>query len=335
MKKEPAIVPNELTAEGKKSLKVRLISAAIAIAIAAPCVILGDWFLVALFGVALTVAVLEIIRCSKVKYTPFLYIFIFVCAALLSYWPMLANVKSWGAWTLYTGYSTLNLSVLVLVVCAFLFFFLVIIDKSFTVRDACFIFTMVFLISLGFESAMFLRFYPCYRFIEVDHLGDAGFSFFNNFESSMLIFYALLGSFLTDAGAYFFGIFFGHNKINPRISEKKTWAGFFGGIFTSMIITGVFAFVMAYLGHPIGNILTLDKWYHIVILSIGMPFFSTLGDFVFSSFKRFYEIKDFGKLIPGHGGILDRVDSVIFACIFVAIYIACFYCGESGLPILI
>ena len=133
---------------------------------------------------------------------------------------------------------------------------------------------------------------------------------------------------MTDTGAFFFGIFFGHKKINERISEKKTWAGFFGGIFTSIISGCTFCFVLAACGHPVGGFLTLDQWGHIVVLSAIIPFVATLGDFVFSSIKRFYGIKDFGKIMPGHGGVLDRVDSVILVASIAAIYIVIFF-GRS------
>ena len=77
------------------------------------------------------------------------------------------------------------------------------------------------------------------------------------------------------------------------------------------------------LGHPLVlGLLDLNHWYYILILSLLLPFVSTLGDFVFSSAKRHFDVKDFGYVIPGHGGILDRLDSVIFTLIITAVFIS-------------
>ena len=137
---------------------------------------------------------------------------------------------------------------------------------------------------------------------------------------------------MTDIGAYFVGILFGKHKMNERISPKKTWEGFWGGIVFSVVISLSFAFILAATNNPLLTFLDMNHWYFIVILSLGMPFFAVLGDFVFSSLKRHYEIKDFGKIIPGHGGILDRCDSLIFVAIFVAVFI-CMVSGKE-MPLL-
>ena len=326
LRKTQSFAPNELTPEIKVSLRTRIISAIIAIAIALPMVLLGDFFFAILIAACLFLANFEIIRCAKGNYSIILYTVGLIIAAVIAYWPMVANISDWEHWRFFSGFSTLKVSITLMCVGAFLLFFLVLIDKSFTVRDACFIFAMDVLISIGIQSALFLRYFPCY----VYHQGNTITQYFNiydNFQSSTLVIYMCFGSLLTDVGAYFFGIFFGKKKINERISGKKTWAGFFGGIGTSAVITMIFAFVLAICGHPVGgpNVLTLEHWYHIVILSIIMPFFATLGDFAFSAVKRYYEIKDFGTLMPGHGGMLDRVDSVIFTAMAVAIYISIFF----------
>lgn len=321
---------NELTPELKVSLKVRVISAIVGIAIALPMVLLGDFFFAALIGAILFIANFEIVRCAKGNYSIILYTFALIIAAVIAFWPMVANISDWSHWRVFSGFSTLKVSISLMCVGAFLLFELILVDKNFTVRDACFIFAMDVLISIGVQSTLFLRYFPCFKY----HADAAAngvtvpyFNFFDNFASSTLVIYMLFGSLFTDVGAYFFGVFFGKKKINERISSKKTWAGFFGGIGTSAVLTMVFAFALALSGHPIGGegVLSLDHWYHIVILSIIMPVIATLGDFSFSAVKRYYGIKDFGNIMPGHGGALDRVDSIMFTAIIVAIYVSMFF----------
>lgn len=318
-KKQHLIEPNHLNKETKVSLRTRVISAVIAFAILLPCLILGDWPFFAFITFCLAIAILEIIRCAEKKYSIWLYVVTFVLAALLTYWPIILNLfnsKDDTIFRISSYFDVLHVSIPVIIVGAFALFFLVVCYKNFTVRDACFIFTTVILISLGFQSTLFLRYVstPAYT-------GGSYFTVENTFEASLLLIYVLLATFVTDMGAYFVGIFFGKNKINPRISPKKTWEGFLGGIIISAIVSFLFAFLLAYNGHPIYKIFDLDHWYNILILSTLLPIFATLGDFVFSSIKRYYEIKDFGKIMPGHGGILDRVDSTIFTSIISAVFI--------------
>ena len=149
------------------------------------------------------------------------------------------------------------------------------------------------------------------------------FNLYDNCESFFLILFVALGACLNDAFAYFVGVFFGKHKMNPRISPKKTWEGFFGGVFLAGAFCAGFAFIMAANKHPLlTGFLDMEHWYHILVLSFLMPLVSTLGYLVFSSIKRHYQIKDFSNLIPGHGGILDRLDSIIFAAATAAIYIS-------------
>lgn len=333
MKRNNEIQVNELSKETKVSLKVRIISSIICVAIALPCLIVGDFFWAVLLGFLLTVSVFEIIRCAKTKYSIILYICAYLAAFVLTYFPIIISNIGGDSWRIFQGFSQIKVSFTVIAVSVILLFGTVVFDKNFTVKDACFIFTMILVTSLAFQCNLFLRYFPSYYHYNLEVGNELGsyFNKFDNLESGMLVLYVILGALFTDIGAYFFGIFFGHKKINERISEKKTWAGFMGGIGTSFVITSAFAMIFAIVGHPLGGFLTLDRWYHILILSLILPFISTLGDFVYSSVKRFYGIKDFGKIIPGHGGVLDRIDSVIFASIAAAIYISIFFGNPGGL----
>ena len=125
---------------------------------------------------------------------------------------------------------------------------------------------------------------------------------------------AVLSAWVADAGAYFAGTFFGKHKLCPSISPKKTVEGAIGGIVVDvvvMLLCGVLFSRVYYHGEVQAN--------YFVLFLIGFfgAVLSMLGDLSFSLIKRSCHIKDFGQVIPGHGGILDRFDSVIFTAPFV------------------
>lgn len=342
--KRETITFNKISDEMKVSLKTRIISSIIALLIAVPCIILGDWLFAALILFFVVIATYEIIRCAKPKHSVWLYVVSVILIICLTFWPLLRQLTTkidHDGWQIYGGFDSIYLSIFVVVIAFFSLFWVVVADKHFSVRDACFVFTLGVVVGLGFQSMLYLRYVPLYeRYILIGgaYQDTSYFSWFKNFESCTLAVYVAIATFMTDVGAYFIGVFFGKNKINPRISPKKTWEGFFGGIVISSICSFCFAFFLALGGHPVLQILSTSNWYYIVALSLLIPLFSTLGDFVFSSLKRYYEIKDFGKLIPGHGGVLDRVDSLIFSSIFSSVFI-CFvlsivYNYAGGNPLL-
>ena len=317
--KNRQLQPNELTSEGKKSMKVRIIAGLVAVLPTAACLFLGDWVFLIFITLVLAIACYEILRLIGNKHFS-LYIIYFIIMALVVYWPIFQKiVESWFTkdnldWHVYSYFSSLHLPITILVVGIFALFFTVVLFEQFTVRDACLLATVGILVGLGLQSALYLRFLP----------HDPNFDFLtyqNTIGSSWLIVYILLGTMATDIGAYFVGVFFGKNKMNERISPKKTWEGFVGGIAISFLVSATFGFLMAFLGYPFCKALDSDHWYNILILSLLIPLFATLGDFVFSSIKRYYSIKDYGNLIPGHGGILDRLDSIIFTLITSGFYI--------------
>jgi len=107
-----------------------------------------------------------------------------------------------------------------------------------------------------------------------------------------------------DMGAYFVGISIGKTKLCPQISPKKTVEGALGGIVSSMIITVVITLCYGY----------FDKVLPTLLITIPLCVVGMAGDLFASIIKRKVGIKDYGDLIPGHGGILDRVDSILFIC---------------------
>ena len=132
---------------------------------------------------------------------------------------------------------------------------------------------------------------------------------------------AVLAAWVADVGAYFAGTFFGKHKLCPEISPKKTVEGFIGGIAADivvMLLCGVWFSAVFYNGQVEVNYLAL-----FLIGLLGAPI-SVLGDLSFSLIKRSCHIKDFGQVIPGHGGVLDRFDSVIFTGPFVYVLVMLF-----------
>ena len=240
------------------------------------------------------------------------------------------NWDMFKTWRLFDSYQAVYMSATIMFIGICLASFTMLIDKGFTIIDACFIFTIVFIVALGFQSALVLRYYPVSVYHKTLPEGSSVpyFNLYDNLESSMLILFVAVGACLNDAFAYFVGVFFGKHKMIERISPKKTWEGFFGGVILTSIFLCAWAFILAAVdngNHAIlKGLLDLDHWYHIIILSTLIPLVSVLGDLVFSSIKRYYGIKDFSNVLPGHGGILDRMDSIIFALTTCAIYLSLF-----------
>lgn len=122
----------------------------------------------------------------------------------------------------------------------------------------------------------------------------------------------------SDVGAYVFGMGFGQKpgsrKLCPEISPKKSWAGFWGGLATAVLaaivlkLTGLFSFQII----------------HCAVLALLMSVAGVFGDLFESQWKRYYDLKDSGNIIPGHGGMLDRFDSAIFAITAGALYMSLF-----------
>jgi len=124
-----------------------------------------------------------------------------------------------------------------------------------------------------------------------------------------------VAAFLSDSGAYFIGIFFGKHKLCPLLSPKKTVEGAVGGLVTTVASMMIFGLVL----------LALDYKVNFLYMGIYGIFGSAacqLGDLSFSAIKRLYGVKDYGNLLPGHGGMLDRFDSTFWTAVMMDILVS-------------
>ncbi|HLR42416.1 MAG TPA: phosphatidate cytidylyltransferase [Pseudogracilibacillus sp.] len=188
-------------------------------------------------------------------------------------------------WLLLYPYTLFMSSIKVVLLFAIILFILsVLLKNKFTFQDGSFLFMATFYLGIAF-----------FFLIEVRLLG------LNYFLFVLFLIWA------TDTGAYFVGKSLGKRKLWPEISPNKTIAGALGGIIIAIIVALVFQVVYPF-----------DLSYSMIILiAIVISVFGQIGDLVASAMKRQYDIKDFGKLFPGHGGVLDRLDSLLFVMLLL------------------
>ena len=157
-------------------------------------------------------------------------------------------------------------------------------DKTiYSINDAFYLIGSILFLGMAFSSIIILR----------------------NKDLAILL-YLILISVLTDTYAYFGGFFIGKHKLIPEISPKKTWEG-------SIIGTLFCTFACSVFYHTVIN--PNLSYVMIIGVTLLLSIISQFGDLVFSSIKRYFGKKDFSNLIPGHGGILDRLDSIIFVAL--------------------
>lgn len=174
------------------------------------------------------------------------------------------------------GYTKIEMSFAIILI---LLIYTVIVKNRYTFDHAAFSVLAALYVGIGF-----------YYFIETRIVGIE------------YVVYALMVIWTTDSGAYFVGRKLGKRKLWPEISPNKTVEGFFGGILSAVVFACVFQYFYA----------IASTYVILIAVTIIASIFGQLGDLVESALKRHYAIKDSGKLLPGHGGILDRFDSLLF-----------------------
>lgn len=175
---------------------------------------------------------------------------------------------------------------LVLIACITLFKF----TTELYIESGKLIFSVIY-VALPFSFALGLPRYSTYE---------------NTFSNEVFFLFLLIWS--SDTFAYLVGKFFGKHKMAPKVSPKKTWEGYIGGVVLTLVLS---YFVEQYQPELRGN------WMFVGFL---IAAFAPLGDLVESQLKRTFGVKDSGNIIPGHGGVLDRLDSFIICVPVVYLY---------------
>lgn len=254
-------------------MKQRIITAVIAAAIFIPIVMVGKLPFLLLVYLLASIGLYELMKMKKMRVFSFEAIFSHVLLWIL----LLPN--DYSAFLTENNYDKVQIFFIGVLV---LLLYTVISKNVFSFDDAGFLVITILYLGMGF--------YYLFETRDRDTLG------------LVYILLTLFTIWATDSGAYFIGKAIGKRKLWPEISPNKTIEGFFGGVLSALIV-GVLFYAFSTLDYSLWRML---------LISLIIAIFGQLGDLVQSAYKRHYGVKDSGKLLPGHGGILDRLDSLIF-----------------------
>ncbi len=257
------------------SMKTRIITAVIAIPLVVLILLIGTnnfWVVTLLVSAATAIMATEILTAKNILNKLSISI---PCIVFSFVFPAFSH----------TSYTLLIIFVFIVAI----FLSLMLNYNKLLYDDLTFAFTGTFLVSSGMACLNYLM---------------------ATYQSFTAFFLALILStpWMADAGAYFAGTFFGKHKLCPNISPKKTVEGFFGGVvfcIIASILVGVIFQKLVYKDISINYV-------SLLIIGVLDSIISVIGDLSFSLIKRHCQIKDYGSIFPGHGGMLDRLDSVIF-----------------------
>lgn len=326
-------ITNQISGSAKKSMITRIITGIALAIVCIPCLVLGSWWFFGLTVLVTFLSAYEIVKVTSLKgLMKILIYFITIIFALgIIYYCMFSKnideIQSMGgkAFTnnefLSNSFNNITLSIMLITFMCAIYFLISFAAEPFSIAYVFYFISMILVLAIGVQSLLFLRYSPYYFFkksLPAEELPLLSTNGFKYGQSMFLLIYVILGTIMNDIGAYFIGLLFGKHKMNERISPKKTWEGFVGGVVFSLICSITFALIAAAVGKPILPIFDLSHLYFVIIISVLLPLTADVGDFVFSSVKRSFGVKDFSQLLPGHGGILDRIDSLLFASALVS-----------------
>ena len=163
-------------------------------------------------------------------------------------------------------------------------------DDKYSIKDAFYLISGVLFLGISIALLIMLR----------------------NIDLKLFVFLFII-TIMTDTFAYITGSLIGKHKMVPSISPKKTWEGMVGGTIMGVFISSVFYYTCI---NPNVSLINL------ILICTFLSLVGQAGDLVFSSIKRYFNIKDFSNIMPGHGGILDRLDSIIFVILGFTFFIS-------------
>ncbi|MBR2891422.1 MAG: phosphatidate cytidylyltransferase [Bacilli bacterium] len=271
-------------------MKKRIITGIIMVLLMVPLVILSGWYyttFVAILSYAAGYEVLKMMEVEEIRFKRLKYV-----------------APLWNALTVFAAATDSVLLLPLCVLVCLLYFALAVIYKKFNINSSM--------------KLVFTYFYTGLTFSFIYNLRMPFVGGYFNVGLYRLALLAILVTF-TDMGAYTFGLLFGKKKLCPEISPKKTVEGAIGGLISGVVSGVAFYFIIS---ECVTNysILNIPFDWHLIfeilivlLFSVVISCATQIGDLVASKLKRHYGIKDFGKIFPGHGGVMDRFDSLIFA----------------------
>ena len=259
-------------------LAQRAIVALLLLPIGIAAILIGGWPFVVLAAIVLTLAAVEYLQLfSSNRNLPQRG---FVVIALL--------ILIWLRWSFAFDWDWLLLPIILL---AAMLFHLIQYERGIEHAGSEFAISVSAIFYVGYLGA--------YLF-EIRHLETGAW----------LLILSFAATWMSDMGAYFLGSRFGKHKMAPRLSPQKSWEGYLGGILFSVLLTPLFAKALQHFGMPEN---TLTSGNNLLFLALALSILTPLGDFGISMIKRQVHAKHTGTILPGHGGMLDRMDSILWA----------------------
>lgn len=255
-------------------MKTRIITAVVALLIFIPVLYVGGILLDIIAALLGMIAVRELFKMKGLVLGSY--------EGILALIGILALVLPPSRWFFFMPKTTTNFTLFYIVVLAF-FIGTILSKYKLNIEQIAFPVLVTLYIGFGFQNLVAAR-----------------------SQGLVVLFYALLIVWSTDIGAYFIGKKYGKNHLAPSISPNKTIEGSLGGIISAVVVSFIYLLIFSAKTNFNHSLFTM------LVFSIIFSVFGQIGDLVESSYKRFYHVKDSGNILPGHGGILDRFDSLLF-----------------------
>ncbi len=278
----------------------RIITSIVALIVFIPILIFSDtWLFPIALGACAAVGVFEMLDCLGLKKNFFLTIPLCLVAMFMPIYIRYMRLNSLKAMSTTEGFNdVLTFAVgLVFLVSLYIFAVAVFANKSVKITDAGLLVAAVIYIIGAFSAIVYIHDYI--------YLGEC------------IYLLTFICSWMTDIFAYFTGKFLGKHKLIPAVSPKKTVEGAVGGVVFCVIALFAFGFIV---DNYVDNMGIISANYAVLLISgLFLSIVSQIGDLIMSLIKRHYGIKDYGWIFPGHGGILDRFDSVMAVSLVLAV----------------